>query len=345
MITEEQVVALIAAANPVPNPDLLDPVEPLDHLDRAAAGVDVVADIELDPVAGPRRRSRVDLVAGGLIAAGLVAVLALVGTNTHDSQHAFSPPPEPSAVDVAMGFLAAYRAYDADRALSYLADEAIVENTRTPEEFRLDLATSEAMRYRHTITGCEEVGESPSGVAVRCSFDMHVFGSDEVGLGPYTDNYWDLTVRDGRFTSAVSSWASRTNGFSVERWEPFANWVRANYPDEVLVLYTDDSQTNTVKSEEAVLLLERRVDEFVAEEVARLEPARAFMAAWVAGDGDAAAALLAPDGTGRTSTPSSSQRSTTGTGPLVRSTAATGARCCRCRHWHTSSAPTRSKTT
>jgi Tol biopolymer transport system component len=213
-----------------------------------------------------------------------------------------SIPTEPSAIEIALGFLDAYGAYDADRALSYLTDEAIddarpVEIARTPEEFRLELALLEAIHYRHTITGCEEVSESPAGTAIRCTFDMHEFGSDEVGLGPYTDNYWDLTVRDGTLTAAVSSWAFDTNGSSHERWEPFADWVRRNYPDEVLALYTDDSQVQFVDSEEAVLLLARRVNEFVAEEVARLEPARALMAAWVAGDGDAAAALFTPDGT------------------------------------------------
>ena len=92
MITEEQVVALIAAANPVPNPDLLDPVESLDRLDRASAGGRVVAGVVLDRVSGPRGRSRVRLVAGGLIAAGLVAVLALGGTNSRDGQRAVAPP-------------------------------------------------------------------------------------------------------------------------------------------------------------------------------------------------------------------------------------------------------------
>ena len=213
-----------------------------------------------------------------------------------------SAPAEPSAVETAMAFLTAYGAYDADRALSYLADEAIddarpVEIGGTPEAFRLELALLEAIRYRHTITGCEEVGESPSGTAVRCAFDMHEFGSDEVGLGPYTDNYWGLTVRDGKLTSATSTWAYSANGSSDERWEPFANWVRATYPDDVLELYTGDTQTQFINREETVSLLEQRVDEFVAEEVARLEPARALMDAWVALDGPAAAALFTSDGT------------------------------------------------
>ncbi len=213
-----------------------------------------------------------------------------------------SPPTEPSAVEIATGFLAAYGAYDADGALSYLADEAIddarpVELAGTPEEFRRELAVVEAFRYRQTITGCEQEGDSPSGIAIRCAFDMHEFGSDELGLGPYTGNYWDLTVRDGKLTSASSSWAFRTNGSSRERWEPFASWVQTNHPDDVPVLYADGTLTRFATSDEAIVLLEERVDEFVAQELAGLEAARELMDAWVAGDGDAVADLFAPDGT------------------------------------------------
>jgi hypothetical protein len=31
---------------------------------------------------------------------------------------------------------------------------------------------------------------------------MHAIRSDEIGLGPHTGNYWDLTVRDGKIVSA-----------------------------------------------------------------------------------------------------------------------------------------------
>ena len=175
-----------------------------------------------------------------------------------------------------MGFLDAYGAYDADRALSYLADGAIddarpADMARTREEVRGELAVFEAMRYRHTITGCEEVGESAAGVAIRCTFDMHALGSDEVGLGPYTGNHWDLTVRDGAITAAASSWAAATNGLSSQRWEPFAEWVETNHADDVVVVYADhdhDGYNHFANSEEAVALLEQRLDEFVAEEIA-----------------------------------------------------------------------------
>ena len=225
-----------------------------------------------------------------------------IGESTTPTMAPVDTPVARDAVEVAIGFLDAYGAFDADRALSYLTEEAIddarpVEFARTPEEFRRELAMYEAFRYRHTITACEQTGESPSGTTVRCAFDLDEFGSDEVGLGPYTDNYWELTVRDGRLTSALSSWAFETNGSSTERWGPFAGWMRTNYPHEVLSFYTDDSQHQFVNTAEAVPLLERRVNEFVAEERDRLESATAFVHAWIAGDGDAAGAVLAPDGT------------------------------------------------
>ena len=198
-----------------------------------------------------------------------------------------------------MGFLDAYGAFDADRALSYLSEEAIddprpVEFASTPEEFRRELAVYEAFRYRHTITGCETVGDSPSGIALRCAFDRHELGSDAVGLGPYTDNSWELTVRDGKLTSAASEWTFDRS--SPERWEIFSSWVATNHPDEVLVLYEDDSRSQYANTDEAAVLLKQRVDEFVAQEVALLETAGTFMDAWVAGDGDAAADLFTADG-------------------------------------------------
>ena len=34
-----------------------------------------------------------------------------------------------------------------------------------------------------------------------------MLGSDALGIGPYGDNYWDLTVRDGEIVSAESQCA------------------------------------------------------------------------------------------------------------------------------------------
>ena len=69
-------------------------------------------------------------------------------------------------------------------------------------------------RWKQTITGCAQQGESPGGVTVRCTFDLHMLGSDQLGLGPFGDNYWDLTIRDGKIISGWMWAPSDINGFA-----------------------------------------------------------------------------------------------------------------------------------
>ena len=97
---------------------------------------------------------------------------------------------------------------------------------------------------------------------------MHALRSDEIGLGPYTANYWDLVVSDEEIVSATWNWAFMTNGFSEEMWEPFADWVSAEHPEDVSVMYTDASQTSQRMSQESVRLWEERTREY-ADEVGR----------------------------------------------------------------------------
>jgi hypothetical protein len=219
----------------------------------------------------------------------VLLALAVVASCSDDDQSAATttsertdPPTTPagdaSPEDVAMGFLDAYGAFDADRAMSYLTDEAIAEmsgsaaGANTREEFRLELALLEAGGYEHTISGCEQHGDSTSGVDVRCAYDFHAIRSDEIGLGPYSDNYWDLTVLDGTIVSAANTIAYMANGFSQQMWEPFAHWIATKYPDDVLRMYDSFGQTNSRLTEESVQLWEERSRQY-AQEVGQSAPA------------------------------------------------------------------------
>ncbi len=206
-------------------------------------------------------------------------------------------PVEPSPIEIATAYLGAAGDFDADRAITYLSDEALAEGWGSPDQFRLELAFYAAQRQKLILHACEELRVSAAGDVVRCPVDYHYFGSDELGLGPFGDAYWDITVRDGTIVSAELELPFMTNGFNDEAWAPFARWVHENHPDDVAVMYTDASQTEGQITEESIERWDRRIDEYVAEGTAKLESATALMDAWVAGDGDAAAALFAPDGT------------------------------------------------
>ena len=171
-------------------------------------------------------------------------------------------------VALAREFLDAYGSFDADRALSYLTTDAIaqgvVEEDRTTlEQLRLGIASERALGYKQTINGCEHQGNSASGVSLRCAFDFHVIGSDEIGLGPFTGNYWNLTVRDGKIVSAQRE-VEFNNGFGDQIWEPFAKWVSIEHPDDALALGTDESQGMQPVTADSIRLWEQRSAEYVA---------------------------------------------------------------------------------
>jgi hypothetical protein len=205
-----------------------------------------------------------------MVAIGLVAASCTPGTR--DGERGTAPadqpatvyPADPKAKEVATGFVKAYGAFHPDRAMSYLTEDAIAAEWGTPEEFRLLISLLEAIGFKQTINHCEQQSDSASGVRVRCAFDVHSLRSDEIGLGPYTDNYWDLTVRDGKIVSATESSAYLTNGFSEEMWEPFRDWVLATHPRDFDVMYCCGGD-NFRLTEESIRLWGRHTREYVKE--------------------------------------------------------------------------------
>jgi hypothetical protein len=101
----------------------------------------------------------------------------------------------------------------------------------------------------------------PIGTVVRCGLDFDALGSDALGLGPY-DISWDLTVRDGRVSANRSTW-DWTPQFENDLWGPFANWIRTEQPDDVLVMYEDSSPELSQTTDEALRLWEQRTEEYV----------------------------------------------------------------------------------
>jgi hypothetical protein len=172
-----------------------------------------------------------------------------------------------SAAETADAFLAAYGSFDTDEALSLLTEDAVATGSGSAGEwgsedaFRLEQKMEEAQGVEQTFERCEEQGETAEGTAVRCEFDFHAFRSEEAGVGPFTDNWWDIVVRDGRVTSAKVTWSFLTNGFSADVWQPFQAWVATAHPQDLQVMYVGGFVAVT---EESVALWEQRTQEWAA---------------------------------------------------------------------------------
>lgn len=184
--------------------------------------------------------------------------------------------------------------------MTYLTDDAFVTDAgghqvfESPEAMRLELDFLEAQPYTQTILGCERQGETALGIRVRCPFEFHAIRSDEMGLCPYGDNYWELTVRDGKIVAAETTLGVMENGFSEEMWKPFARWVSTEYPEDAAVMYTDGSHAEASTSEESSRLWAQRSEDCVQAVLTGPETYAADVAAICAAQAAQIADLTAP---------------------------------------------------
>jgi hypothetical protein len=215
-----------------------------------------------------RRKVRLEVCAFAVAAAfTLAACSGSAGTpqGSNPTTPANKPTPvdtgEPGAVGVARGFLDAYGAFDAERAMSYLADDAYLQlDVSTPEELPLLLSFFEAQGYEQIVGSCEEPFSTASGTHVRCPYDFHAIRSDEIGLGPYHGSHWDLTVRDGEIVEVASYF--EIERFSPQMWEPFRDWVASEYPKDYEVMYCCGG-TNFRLTKQSIRLWEQHTRQYV----------------------------------------------------------------------------------
>lgn len=222
---------------------------------------------------GRQRRSTRNKKIGALAVAAVIGVAAVaLILGTRGGQNATTPASEPPTVApvdaeaqaVATGFLEAFGAFDVKQAITYLADGADLTQLGggTLGEFRLFISWLEASGYKQMLNSCEELSSLASETRLRCAFDFQGLRSDEIGLGPFSGSYFDLTVRDGRIVRASVSFG--TEEFSPQMWEPFAKWVSKAYPEDAAVMYNSD-YTDYRLSEESIRLWKLHTREYVKE--------------------------------------------------------------------------------
>jgi len=196
----------------------------------------------------------------GVVAIALILVMS-PGEDT--TAPADGPTVEEAAEEVARDFLDQLGAFNAEQAMTYLAEDSdirgMTEGYNDVEGLSLMLSFLEAQGYQQTITSCEAT-TLDSFTTVVCAYDFHGIRSDEIGRGPFSGGTFSLTVRDGEIVRASRGW--NIEEFSPHMWEPFAEWVSTTYPKDAAVMY-NSSLTNFVLTEESIRLWEKRSREWV----------------------------------------------------------------------------------
>jgi hypothetical protein len=252
-MTLEQIDRMVRQANPVPDLKALEPVDAsvlvLDQQRRTEMQTN--DRVEVDQ--GQQKPVRGFLVGIAAVAAVVVGIVILF-----QSRDGVAP-----ATGVANEFIEAFASFDADRAASLLAADADLIAFDNVDGMRREIRFLEAEGFKLILDSCDEHSTTSAGAEVRCAYAYHTIRSDEIGLGPFGGSYYDFTIRDGEIVSVSGHFEFMRNGFSQQMWEPFADWVAETYPDDVLVMYTDRSQTQQLYTDESIALWEERSREYV----------------------------------------------------------------------------------
>ena len=218
-----------------------------------------------------RRRRGVGGKVGVLAVAAALGLVAMACTSeTRDGQRATALadqpptvyPADPKAAEIATGFVQAVGAFDAERAIAYLADDAVVPEGLPPEGMPVLVSFYEAQGYKQMLDPCRVTGSLATGTLVRCPYDFHAIRSDEIGRGPYHGSYWALTISDGEIVNASQNW--QIAKFGPQMWDPFADWVAEAHPMDFEEMYTGGG-TNFRLTEESIRLWGRHTGEYVKE--------------------------------------------------------------------------------
>jgi hypothetical protein len=170
-------------------------------------------------------------------------------------------------VETAEAFLEAYYgSFDVDQAFTYLGaePEAVGLSTAGAPNYQLMARFFQATGSQLVDLQCAEQSASPDQAVVRCTWSTHDFFSDQMGRGPFGPNADELIIVDGKIVSIVDGSDQGPNEFSNQIWEPFADWIEENHPEDRTVIYNPFPYGWRI-TEESIPIWEQRLREYVAE--------------------------------------------------------------------------------
>jgi hypothetical protein len=183
------------------------------------------------------------------------ALDATSSTEQASNKPGSSIPPE----QVAAEYVDAYAHFDRARLKSVLGGDALAQWRTTLSKFN---RSDEAMEFTILPGHCSPQPGAGADTSVTCTFNMHGLGSEQLGLGPYSNNDFGIVVRDGKVVQAEMHFDYGNNGFAGQMWEPFVAWVTRNYPKDIPKMI--DSNANPLPDPASIKLWHRHIGEYVA---------------------------------------------------------------------------------
>ena len=209
-----------------------------------------------------QRRRRSWVIAGLATIVTIVAVAVIAWLLSGEDEPTARTPVDSNADAVAVSFMETTHAYDLDRAVGMLAEDAEIVDAADVADWRNGLAWEEAAGFTLAELSCREGQTTSSGTSVHCSYALHGLGSKQLGRGPYGGGTADLTVLDGKITSIEENWPFIENGFSAEMWEPFEAWIARHHLADHTVMYGES--LTKAESARSLRLWEMYIAEYVA---------------------------------------------------------------------------------
>jgi hypothetical protein len=250
VITDDQVVALLGRANPVPSLDLLDPIEPIDldrledQSERSSAMTKVQTTTTIDERDQHRRRLTPVLVALGAV---MVAV-PLIWRGVASVQS--------SPMGVADSYMAALADHDRQAAESLLASD--VEGSDADYPFwDHDRATG----WEWVTQDCEKQSTGPGGTLVHCPYLVENAWTQALRLPP-DEGFYIFLIDQGQI-SAVTDNPVTLETINAAA-DAFFAWLEESHPDDMQRM-VNEFNGQPLLDTEATALFERYTDEFVAE--------------------------------------------------------------------------------
>lgn len=259
MIDEQKAIALFRGANPVPDLDSYQAAVPnvaayLGHIEQRSREV---TDLRTKPRDTRLRRPALAAWSGVAIVAVLGAIFVLLQANERTDLAA-----ERAPLDIASEYLEAYREFDVGGVESMLAADARVLpwEAYAPRDWKSDLRYLEAVGFQILVGECREAPWSGAGVKIRCEYDAHGLGSDQIGLEPFSGHVFELVIENGLVRNSFMGFDF--SEFSDAMWWPFQDWIKENHPEEFEVLYEEPNLSR--QTDDAIALWEQRVEDYVA---------------------------------------------------------------------------------